>query len=123
LDNQAGLQRLKTLSDNPGQDYQIRTIRAAQQIVEKGATVTLEWVLGHTDIQGNKEADKLAKASTKEPSSSPEKTSFVLLGLKIRQIGTIKWKEAIQLYKNKNKSNLNLHLYTRLYSWNISSKL
>jgi hypothetical protein len=35
------------------------------------------------DIQGNKEADKLAKTSMKEPSSSPEKTSFVLLGLKI----------------------------------------
>jgi ribonuclease HI len=45
--------------------------------------VTLEWVPGHTDIQGNKEADKLAKASTKEPSSNPEKTSFALLGLKI----------------------------------------
>jgi ribonuclease HI len=41
-DNQAGLRRLKTPSDNPGQDCQIRAIRAAQQIVEKGATVTLE---------------------------------------------------------------------------------
>jgi hypothetical protein len=35
------------------------------------------------DIQGNKEADKLTKTSTKKPSSSPEKTSFALLGLKI----------------------------------------
>jgi hypothetical protein len=41
-DNQAGLRRLKTPSDNPGQDYQIRAIRAAQQIIEKGATVILE---------------------------------------------------------------------------------
>jgi ribonuclease HI len=87
-DNQAGLWKIRTPSDNPGQDYQIRAIRAAQQIVEKGATVTLEWVPGHTDIQVNKEADKLAKAGTKEPSSSPEKASFALLGLKIRQIGT-----------------------------------
>jgi hypothetical protein len=85
--------------------------------------VTLEWVLGHTDIQGNEEADKLTKASTKEPSSSPEKASFALLGLKIRQIGIIEWREAIQLYKNKNKSNPNPHSYARLYSWNIGSKL
>jgi ribonuclease HI len=49
----------------------------------------LEWVPGYTDIQGNEEADKLAKASTKKPNNSPEKTSFILLGLKIQQIGTV----------------------------------
>ena len=40
-DNQAGLYRLKTPSDNPGQDCQIRAITAAKQIVAKGATITL----------------------------------------------------------------------------------
>ena len=40
-DNQAGLYRLQTTSDDPGQECQIRAIKAAHQIVNKGATVTL----------------------------------------------------------------------------------
>jgi hypothetical protein len=41
-DNQAGLLRLKTLSDNPGQNYQIRAISDAKVIVAKGASISLE---------------------------------------------------------------------------------
>jgi hypothetical protein len=40
-DNQAGIWRLKTPSDNPGQECQIRAIQAAQTIVDKGGTITL----------------------------------------------------------------------------------
>ena len=56
-DNQAGLFRLKTPSDNPGQACQIRAIAAAKLVVAKGATITLNWVPGHTDIEGNERAD------------------------------------------------------------------
>lgn len=39
-DNQAGLWRLKTLSDNPGQSNQIRAIQAGKKIIQKGAELT-----------------------------------------------------------------------------------
>ena len=40
-DNQAGLYRLQSTSDNPGQACQIRAIKAAHKVAEKGATVSL----------------------------------------------------------------------------------
>ena len=86
-DNQAGLHRLRTPSDDPGQACQIRAIEAAQAIVDKGASISLNWVPGHTNIAGNELADSLAKkATTLEPDSRLDSTSFALLGLKARQI-------------------------------------
>jgi hypothetical protein len=49
-DNQAGIWRLKTPSDNPGQDCQIRAIKAAKIITQKQAKVTIHWAPGHEDI-------------------------------------------------------------------------
>ncbi|RDL34486.1 uncharacterized protein BP5553_07614 [Venustampulla echinocandica] len=77
-DNQAGLYCLKTPSDNPGQACQIRAIQATEAAIQKGASIELAWVPGHTDIEGNELADRLAKRATlEEPSSNS--TSFVYL--------------------------------------------
>jgi hypothetical protein len=40
-DNQAGLYRLKTLSDNPGQACQIRASQAAELAKSKGAAISI----------------------------------------------------------------------------------
>jgi ribonuclease HI len=40
-DNQAGLNRLKIPSNNPGQDCQIRTINSSNSIIEKGTKIEL----------------------------------------------------------------------------------
>ena len=64
-DNQAALYKLMTASDSPGQACQIRTSQATKLATEKGASVSIHWVLGHTDIPGNEAADRLAKVATK----------------------------------------------------------
>lgn len=77
-DNQAGLWRLKTPSDNPGQENQIRAIAAAREANQKGAKVSYHWVPGHKDIEGNETADKLAKAATTITS-----TGFEVIGVEL----------------------------------------
>jgi ribonuclease HI len=120
-DNQAALLRLKTLSDNPGQDCQIRAIKATQRALRKYATIELVWVPGHTDLFGNEAADQLAKHGTKLPASST-KTSFAILGIKIKQLAREEWAEYVTSYATKLKSN-NQATYCRVYPWIISSKL
>jgi ribonuclease HI len=87
-DNQAGLLRLKTPSDKPGQSQQIRAILATKALKAKGANIELIWVPGHTDIIGNEEADVLAKIGTTSPILEPEsvKTSFAFLGVEINKV-------------------------------------
>jgi ribonuclease HI len=60
-DNQASLLRLKTPSNNLGQNYQLRAIIVSKLILAKRATISLEWVPRYTDINRNEIADKLAK--------------------------------------------------------------
>jgi ribonuclease HI len=103
-DNQAGLHRLRTPSDNPGQACQIRTIEAAFHIANKGATVSLHWVPGHTEIPGNELADALAKEATKETPNSYE-TSYALLGYKIKQIGRSEWEALLRKPSPSPSSN------------------
>jgi ribonuclease HI len=83
-DNQAGLYRLKTLSDNPGQACQIRANQAAELAKSKGAAISINWVPGHTDVYGNELADSLAKVATKLVPST-DQTSFAVLGYRAKK--------------------------------------
>ncbi|EDN94242.1 hypothetical protein SS1G_10115 [Sclerotinia sclerotiorum 1980 UF-70] len=89
-DNQAGLFRSKTPSDLPGQSCQIKAIKAAEAIQNKGAEISLNWVPGHTSVQGNELADSLAKEATKIPSSSHE-TSYASIGMDIKRMKSENW--------------------------------
>jgi ribonuclease HI len=83
-DNRGALLRIQTLSDTPGQAYQLRILNAAKNIAKKGAGLDLNWVPGHQDILVNEKADYLAKkASLKDP-PYPQKTSYVYLGQKAK---------------------------------------
>jgi hypothetical protein len=45
-DNQAAIYRLRTPSDKPAQVWQLCCIRAANQVIRKGASISLHWVPG-----------------------------------------------------------------------------
>lgn len=119
-DNQAGLWRLKTPSDNAGQECQIRAIKAAKNATEKGAKITLKWVPGHTDILGNETADLLAKSATFIIPQST-KTSFAMLGLKIKELKIKEWYDLLN--NAKGKTNYNRFSYKKHFPWRIQSKL
>jgi ribonuclease HI len=122
-DNQAGLHRLQTTSDNPGQACQLRSIRAAQSIIDQGASVTINWVPGHTDITGNEIADSLAKEATKL-APTDNKTSFAVLGLKINALATQEWLQILSKYRAQALKTTNTATYSRtFFPWKLSRKL
>jgi len=96
-DNQAGLYRLKTPSDNPGQACQIRASQAAEIAKSKGANILINWVPGHTDVHGNELADSLAKLATTLAPSSNE-TSFAVLGYRAKKVSTREWGLVLDQY-------------------------
>ena len=93
-DNKAAIYRLQNPSDKPGQSYQIRAYKAAKLTKDQGAKISVEWILGHTDIPGNKLADLLAKKATKLPPESME-ISYTVLGSKIKEARTKEWQEVL----------------------------
>ncbi|RAL66696.1 hypothetical protein DID88_006376 [Monilinia fructigena] len=116
-DNQAGLYRLKTPSDHPGQAYQIRAIKAAEVIKAKGAEISLNWVPGHTSVEGNELADKLAKeATTIRPISN--ETSFGLLGMIVKECASDQWLDTLNQYELRSKPNpINLLEAISMENW------
>ena len=119
-DNQAGLYRLKTPSDYPGQSCQIRASRATELVSQKGAKVSLNWVPGHKDIPGNELADSLAKEATTLTPETDE-TSFATLGCKINNLSTSEWRTTLDQYSKT--VNTNTTSYRKHFSWKLSSKL
>ncbi len=117
-DNQAVILRLKTPSDNPGQNQQIRAILASKTINSRKASISIIWVPGHTDIIGNETADKLAKQATKLAPIS-NNTSFAMLGVKINQVRNLE----IQAYIAINSKSSSLKTYASKFTCKVSKKL
>ena len=103
-DNQAGLYRLKTLSDNPGQACQIRASQAVELAKSKGASISINWVPGHTEVYGNELADSLAKAATKLLPST-DKTSFAVLGCRAKKTSSREWESVLDQYDRQLSQN------------------
>ena len=88
--NQAAIHRLAKPSDNPGQSWQIRLIKAGKILQAKQSSLSIQWVPGHEDILGNEEADKLAKQAAK---FSPDSyiTSLAMVRSKIKSLVKKEW--------------------------------
>ena len=120
-DNQAAILRLRTASDNPGQEWQLRCIRAAEKLKKKGLIPTIYWVPGHQNIIGNEKADALAKEATKlDPNSS--KTSLAVIGTRIKQLGEQEWHSYLEQYRKK-AITINPNTYAARYKWKIRKQI
>lgn len=98
-DNQAAVQRLSTLSNKPEQSQLSTAIRSATVLVERGNRITLEWCPGHVNIEGNEEADLLAKKATLLPVLEP-RTSISYYGSLIKAEGFKQWEERLKSAKD-----------------------
>ena len=85
-DCQAAVQRISHPSDNPGQECQIRSFKAAKQaLAQHGTAITLCWISSHTgDIPGNDVADELAKQGSLLPNTQGH-TSWAFWRSKARE--------------------------------------
>ncbi|KAH7551111.1 hypothetical protein BM1_09985 [Bipolaris maydis] len=120
-DNQAAIFRLKTASDYPGQEWQLRCTIAAEKLQEKGILPTIQWVPGHQGVIGNERADALAKEATKlDPSSS--RTSLAVIGTRIKQLGEREWLSYLGQYRRK-AITLNPTTYAARYKWKTRKQI
>lgn len=93
---------------------------AAKLAKSKGATISMNWVPGHTDVEGNELADSLAKAATKMAPSSDE-TSFAVLGCRARKVSTREWKAVLDQYSRLPSQNP--ATYKNQFQWQLRSKV
>ena len=99
-DNQAALWRLMTPSDQPGQAWQLRCIKAARQLQARGSSISAHWVPGHTGVHGNERVDGLAKrAALKQPSSCL--TSLAMTACRVKKIKSLEWMDSLRSHRAK----------------------
>ena len=72
-DAQAAISRVAHDQTGPGQALVIRAINASTSILERGNKVTIRWTPSHEGIEGNEQADEMAKrgAAEEERRASP----------------------------------------------------
>jgi hypothetical protein len=103
-----------------GQACQIRAIQVAELAESKGASISINWVPGHTDVHGNELADSLAKQATTLAPSTDE-TSFAVLGCRAKEVSTSEWQSALGQYDTLPSQNSTT--YRRQFSWQLRSKI
>jgi ribonuclease HI len=82
-DAQAAIARVRNTGTGPGQDRAIQVVKAVQKRTERGWRMSIEWVLGHSGIEGNENADQLAGEAAAEKKTG--RTSIAWLKERISQ--------------------------------------
>ena len=71
LDSQAAIARLRHTQAGPGQALAMQAYAAARDLQAQGQDPIIQWVPGHTGIEGNERADQVAKHAASKPGSGP----------------------------------------------------
>jgi hypothetical protein len=82
-DAYAAIARVSHTGTGPGQDRAMRVVKAVQKRKERGWRRSIEWILGHSGIEGNERADQLAGEAAAE--KKPGRTSIAWLKERISQ--------------------------------------
>ena len=120
-DNQAAIYRLNNLSDNPGQQWLLRCIRAAKRITTKKASIHLQWAPGHNDVKGNEKADTLAKEAAKERPTTSTIASLAYLGTEINKIQ--KTEQLMEYKRYTDRPTKNRNSYSRIFKLNTHTTI
>jgi ribonuclease HI len=113
VDSQAALKRLQKISLTGGQQVCYEITELCRQLATQNNKITISWVPGHEDIQGNEHADRLAKAGLQRKAKDPP-TSLSYLKSTAKENILAKWKQSWQQAKKEEKG--------KLYSTHVQDK-
>ncbi|KAK1916883.1 hypothetical protein P3342_004438 [Pyrenophora teres f. teres] len=119
-DNQAAIYRLKNLSDNPGQHWQLRCLKAANTIRRKQANIHLLWAPGHRYSWKRKSRPPSKEATKEDPRSTTK--SIAYLGTTIKRIQQTEQRQEYEKYKARATA-LNKATYSAKYPLKISKTI
>ena len=92
VDSQAALKRLQNVSLQGGQMLCHRITKLCRRLAAASNRVTLEWVPGHNNIQGNEHADRLARAGLQRQLTVEPPASLSYLKRRLQEDVLVQWK-------------------------------
>ena len=93
-DNQSAVKRIAKPTPGPGFNLVISILKYAKLLKNKDIQLHISWVPGHSDVEGNEQADKLAKEGTTLQDNTREAyISLAYLGRMVKNQRFQEWQE------------------------------
>jgi ribonuclease HI len=90
-DNQSAILHAMRLDRGPGQETALNILHTTNALLQCSALVTLHYVPGHTDIEGNEEVDHLAKLATSHSRLASMPITLSWLWCRIKEQQSANW--------------------------------